>query len=69
MEILLERMKKKVYNSNVKIEWSIIYDLKQKPIRSDMNNPLSLYELEQAIKITFIKPLVLTESRRMPSKH
>ena len=43
-------MKKKVYNSNVKIEWSILYDLKQNPIRSDMYNPLSLYEFEQAIK-------------------
>ena len=40
----------KVYNSNIEIEWSVLDDLKQKPIRADMNLPLSLYEFEQAIR-------------------
>ena len=40
----------KVYNSNVEIEWSVLDDLNQKPARSDMNLPLSLFEFENAIR-------------------
>ena len=40
----------KVYNSNIEIEWSVLDDLKQKSIRTDMNLPLSLYDFEQAIR-------------------
>ena len=49
VEILAKHFHK-VYNSNVEIEWSVLDDLKQKPIRADMNLPLSLYEFEQAIR-------------------
>ena len=44
-EILVKHFNK-VYNSNVEIDWSVLDDLKQKPIRSDMNVSLSLHDFE-----------------------
>ena len=49
VEILAKHFHK-VYNSNVEIEWSVLDYLKQKPILSDMNLPLSLYKFKQAIR-------------------
>ena len=49
IEILSEYFHK-VYNSNVKIDWIVLEGLVQKPIRSDMNIPLSIHEFEQGIK-------------------
>lgn len=45
VEILVKHFHK-VYNSNVEIDWSVLDDLKQKPIRSDMNVSLSLHDFE-----------------------
>ena len=41
---------RKVYNSNVEVDWSILDDLKQELIYSDTNTPLSLFEFSLAIK-------------------
>ena len=49
VEILAKHFHK-AYNSNIEIERSVLDYLKQKPILSDMNLPLSLYKFKQAIR-------------------
>ena len=41
---------RKVYDSNVEVDWSVLDDLKQKLIYSDTNTPLSLFEFKLATK-------------------